>query len=135
MFFSMIASKSGMFDSCALIVCEKKQYVFPGMSASTGTCFTPNMTLASLISSRIIAPASTYDLNRYEKQKEETKKQMKKTTQILDWLFLLASLCLWFNMTSYYHRFCYCAFFLLYFRLSRTITDVNSSIFCTAVST
>lgn len=53
----MTASNKGIFDSWALIVCEKKQYVFPGIKASIGTCFTPNITLASLMSSLITAPA------------------------------------------------------------------------------
>lgn len=54
-----MASSNGIFDSCAFIVCENMQYVLFGSSKSTGTCFTPNITEASEISSCGIAPAFT----------------------------------------------------------------------------
>lgn len=59
--FSIMASSSGIFDSCALIVCEKKQYVLPGIKSAAWTCLTPKMTLASLMSSVTTAPAFKYD--------------------------------------------------------------------------
>lgn len=57
--FSKIASRRGIFVSWALIVCENMQYVLFGNNKSTGTCFTPNITDASDISSCITAPAFT----------------------------------------------------------------------------
>lgn len=54
---SRIQSSIGMFASWALIVCEKKQYVLFGRRWSMGTCLTPIITGASLISSWIMAPA------------------------------------------------------------------------------